>query len=99
MAWEWPSNNGGWKEPEVKKFMNYMAKQGILYTTLLDGCMMGVTTPDTGEAMKKQWRIVTTCPCLKRALSIRCDKSHGHAECLGHGRALSSGFYSAKMLR
>ena len=99
VAWEWPSNNGGWKEPEVKKLLDYMAKQGYLYTTLLDGCMMGVTTPDTGEAMKKQWRIVTTCPCLKKALSVRCDKSHVHAECIGHGRALSSGFYPEKMCK
>ena len=99
VSWEWPSNNGGWREPEVKKLMDFMARQGILYTTLLDGCMMGVKAPDKDVPMKKQWRIVTTCPCLKRSLSVRCDKSHEHAECLGHARALSSGFYPVKLCK
>ena len=82
IAWEWPDNNKGWHEPSVKK---------------LDGCMVGVKTPDTGEPMRKQWRIVTTFKAMKEALNIRCNRQHQHAECLGHGRATSSGFYPEDM--
>ena len=35
---------------------------------------------------KKQWRIVTSSKELKHKLWIRCDKSHSHVECIGHGR-------------
>ena len=83
----------------MRKLLKVLAKMGILHTTLLDGCMVGVRTPDTGEPMRKQWRIVTTSREMKEALSVRCNHQHQHAECLGHGRATASGFYPEEICR
>ena len=99
LVWEWPANNHAWREPEMKKFLQKMARKGILHVATLDGCMMGVKAPDTGEPMRKQWRIVTTSLEMKRRLSIRCDKSHHHVECIGHDRPRQSGFYPARMCK
>ena len=59
--------------------------------------MVGVKTPDTGEPMRKHWRIVTTSRPMREALNVRCNHQHRHAACIGHGRATSSGFYPEEM--
>lgn len=47
----------------------------------------------------KPWKIVSSSEIMARALSLRCCKTHEHDECMGHNRALQSGFYPQKMCR
>ena len=99
LGWEWPRSNRGWLLKEVREFFDSLEREGMLWIAKLDGCMVDVRAPDTGELMNKPWTIKTTSPALHSALHIQCDGSHQHAECLGHGRAKSSAFYPVAMCR
>ena len=97
VVWEWPRTNFGWGDPELKKLLHAMASEGLLHVAMLDGCQVGVVAADTGEAMLKPWKLVTSSSHMKHTLSLRCPGDHVHAECLGHGRAHASAFYPDKM--
>ena len=70
VVWEWPTNNLGWNSLEVRVFFENPAKQGLLHKVHLDGCQVGVVSPDTGEPMKKPWTIKTTCPHIATVFMI-----------------------------
>ena len=97
IIWEWPVGNQAWNLHEVRRLLGVMEEKGRRYRTRLDGCQVGVVTPDTGEPMLKPWRIETTSPHMHQVLSRRCTGNHEHKECLGHGRAESSGYYPRRM--
>ena len=97
VGWEWPNWNLAWNYPEVKQFFESLDREGIRFKVRLDGCQVGVVTPDTHEPMLKPWRIEVTCSHMARALSLRCNNNHTHAECVGHNRPAFSAMYPKKM--
>ena len=97
IGWEWPWNNYGWHLKEVREFFESLEREGILYTVRLDGCQVGVVSPDNGEPMLKPWRIKTTSPNMAKVLDRRCSGDHVHVECMGHSRAKESALYPPKM--
>ena len=99
LAWEWPRYNTGWTFPHVHNFFQSLSQEGILWVAKLDGCMVDIRTPDTGELMKKPWCIKTTNKHMYHALNIQCNGEHVHVPCEGHGRPKSTAFYSEKMCR
>jgi hypothetical protein len=69
IAYEWPRHATGWKLPELLKFIGDFG----LYTVDCDGCAFGMQS-DSGEPLLKQWRIVTNCGRLAKALAVkRCQ--------------------------
>ena len=96
--WEWPRNNVGWQIHEVQLFFKQLHQEGLVYHTCLDGCQVGVCSPDTGEPMKK-WTIKTTSKEIHTVLSLSCPRNHEHVECVGFDRAYQSGFYPSKMCK
>ena len=97
IGWEWPWNNYGWHLKEVREFFESLEREGILYTVRLDGCQVGVVSPDNGEPMLKPWRIKTTSPNMAKVLDRRCSGDHVHVECVGHSRAKESALHPPKM--
>lgn len=98
-AWEWPHQNDAWVFREVKEMFQELKTQNKSHVARLDGCQVGVIAVDSGKPMLKPWKIVSSSEIMTRALSMRCSKNHEHVECLGHNRALQSGFYPQKMCR
>ena len=77
MSFEWPRHATGWHLSELQRFIT---KWG-LYTADFDGCSFGMVS-STGELLRKQWRVVTSCPKLAQELqSHQCkhgnDFKHG----------------------
>ena len=97
VGWEWPALNLAWGYPEVKRFFENLDREGLRHRIRLDGCQVGVVSPDTQEPMLKPWRIETTSPHMAHALNLRCNNSHTHVECVGHDRPAHSALYPKKM--
>ena len=97
VGWEWPRRNLAWHFPEVKRFLDQLAREGLRHQVHLDGCQVGVVSPDTHEPMLKPWRIETTCKHMGHALNRQCNHEHEHVECVGHDRPYHSALYPRKM--
>ena len=66
IAFEWPRHATGWKLPEVQQLITDLN----LYVCDCDGCAFGLSN-SKDEPLLKQWRVVTDCGRLARALSER----------------------------
>ena len=78
-----PLSSDAWKELDL----------GEVFDIRVDQCAMGLRCPRSNYPVLKPTRIVTTSPCLAKALqSCRCDGKHEHAHLEGKykGRNLSS---------
>ena len=54
-SFEWPNSCVGWLLAELIAFI----QRNDLYTTLVDGCRLGMTNK-RGEPVLKRWRFVTS---------------------------------------
>jgi hypothetical protein len=73
IAYEWPRHASGWKLPELLKLISDFD----LYTVDCDGCAFGMQS-DHGEPLLKQWRVITNCSRLAKAMSTkRCQHQAG----------------------
>ena len=97
IGWEWPRENMGWSDPQLKGFFRYLLELGLFHVAMLDGCQVGVVAHDSGEPMKKPWKIVTSCSHMSKVINLRCPGDHVHATCMGHSRAHHSAFYPPRM--
>ena len=97
IGWEWPRENMGWSDPQLKGFFRYLLELGLFHVAMLDGCQVGVVAHDSGEPMKKPWKIVTSCSHMSKVMNLRCPGDHVHATCMGHSRAHHSAFYPPRM--
>ena len=78
-----PLGSDAWKELDL----------GEVFDIRVDQCAMGLRCPKSNYPVLKPTQIVTTSPCLAKALqSCRCDGKHEHAHLEGKykGRNLSS---------
>ena len=66
IAFEWPRNNDGWRQPVVQAITRLLP-----HSARPDGCMYGMLR-------QKPWRIATDFPLLVQTLARRCDRSHEH---------------------
>ena len=98
-AWEWPFPNDAWFFKDVREMFENLKTLNKSHCARLDGCQVGVVAKDTGKPMLKPWKIMSSSETMSKALSLRCCKDHEHDECMGHKRALQSGFYPQKMCR
>ena len=81
IAFEWPRHATGWKLPELQQLITDLN----LYVCDCDGCAFGLSN-SKDEPLLKQWRVITDCGRLARALSDkRCRHPHGfrHGEISG----------------
>lgn len=96
ICFEWPKNSIGWNLPEIHGLV-----KKIPHMMILDGCRYGVVSAqDRRLAVRKPWRIQTTCFPLSQAAELNrvCDGSHRHAQCRGP-TATMSGRYPPKFAR
>ena len=92
--WEWPRYATAYDLPLLK---NFFLKYGFL-TADLDGCRVGAAAVDTGEKIRKMWRIRTTSRLMQNCLSLRCECQDGHAKIEGK-RTAATAYYPKDMCR
>ena len=84
IAIEWPSNCVYWKFERVMKF----CQKHQLKEVTFDGCMIGIKDHND-IAIKKPWKILTTCDDIIRMFSeLKCDNQHEHVQ--GRGEDLKN---------
>ena len=76
IGWEWPDRHEAWFYPEVHKLFQEVGHKGRLRMVRLDGCMVGVEAPDTGNPMLKPWKTKTAHEGTDTVLDLRCDGIH-----------------------
>lgn len=59
VCWEWPSNNGGWKLPELKVLHDLMNQFKEAHHAHVHGCAYGVKNA-MGVHLKKPWKVLCT---------------------------------------
>ena len=91
LAFEWPLNNDGWKEPLLRELL-----QDLPFTCEFDGCAYGVQTT-SGEAVRKRWRVQTTFQALQNYLGDQCQ-GQVHAPVRGK-EATRAGFYPCMLAK
>ena len=84
LAFEWPQRCLGWKIMELEPLL-----EDLQHECLFDGCCYGLEAT-SGDALKKTWKVKTTCQTLAEVLNLRCRGS-GHAVCRGK-EATQTGF-------
>jgi hypothetical protein len=94
VAYEWPAHCRGWENPTVERIMKSLNLQELR----IDGCQLGVQTPD-GKPILKPWKIMTDSEGLRQALwDKRCPRDHQHEQCAG-SYTEKTGYYPAKMAK
>jgi hypothetical protein len=94
VAFEWPKDCFGWKQPSLTAFIS----RNNLYQAICTGCATGLTD-ENGVPMLKSWRIVTNNATLASNLDqLRCkhDRTFKHAPVEGKYTSKTA-FYPAAL--
>ena len=62
--------NGTWQLPYLRKLREQ------LHEVRVDGCAYGLKNPETGNLLKKEWRIITSDPTLEASLGRLCQNRY-----------------------
>ena len=66
---EMPSTSASWGTAAIRKFKTLLGQRGSVFRTLIDGCMVGMSS-GTGIPIKKQFTVMTGVP-REDACSVR----------------------------
>ena len=76
---EMPSTSTSWGTAAARKFKTLLGQHGSMFRTLIDGCMVGMSS-GTGIPIKKQFTVIHNDREFHEKMHVVCDRSHGHWE-------------------